>query len=295
VAAELPPPTNPRRPAIPVLRNPVLLLVVAALVAVPSARAQDGKDQDAGKTSVWRLEGLRNGFCVRFLLDPAKLRRQLPRDARLLRADAVPDLHPALRRVVATQPEFASWSPSALCLYYLRQVDAGSTRTDQRDPEKAPVVGIWTTAAGTTEGPRELVLAFLSTDGDLRHAGREANLDFERLQSRVGEVPREDGPPRPGETRYQIRLGKTVLTWDGRASDDTTRAPEPLSWVWESEGRRGGWVKGKLRFTPDASMPMIGSLRVQGKDPVALALQASPIRFVGPSYQGGSGELQISQ
>lgn len=259
-------------------------------------RAQAPEDSAAGKTEVWRLEGLRNGFCVRFLLDPAQLRRRLPRDARLLRADAVPDLHPALRQVVAHQPDFAAWSPSALCLYYLRRVDAGSVQSGDEDPEKAPVLGVWTaTAAGVRDGPRELALEFLSNDGDLRQAGREANLDFGRLRSTIGEVPREDGPPRPDQTRYEIRLGKTVLTWDGRTGDDTTRAPGTVSAVWGAEGRRGGWVNGTIRLTPEASMPMIGSLRVQGKDPIALALQASPIRFVGPLFQGGTGELRISR
>jgi hypothetical protein len=233
---------------------------------------------------------------VRFLLDPAGLGRLLPKDAELLRADAVPGLHPALRGVISNQPEFASWSPSALCVYYLRQVEAGSVRAEAEDPAKAPGVAVWTaTAAGTGGQPRELALAFLSTDGDLRDAGHEANVQVERLQSRVGPVPREDGPPRPGEVRYEIKLGRTLLTWDGRASEDTTHAVEPLSQSWEAPGRRSGWVRGALSLRPEVSMPMVGSLKVQGKDPVARALQASPIRFVGPCYQGGSGELRFER
>lgn len=276
----------------------VLVLVVAplALAAAAPLRAQNGKGAEQDKARVWRLQGLRNGFCVRFLLDPAKLDRRLPPETQLLRADAAADLHPALRGVIASQPEFASWTPSGLCVYYLRQVEAGSLRTEAEDSAKAPVVAVWTaTAAGAGGKPRELALAFLSTHGDLRNAGRDANVDFERLQSRVGQVPREDGPPRTGEVRYEIKLGKTVLTWDGRTSDDTTRTPEPMSLSWEAPGRRSGWVTGTLTLTPRVSRSMIGSLRVQGKDPLALALQASPIRFVGPSYQGGSGEFQIGE
>ena len=233
---------------------------------------------------------------MRFLLDPARLGRLLPNDAQLLRADAAPDLHPALRRVISSQPEFASWSPSALCVYYLRQVEAGSARIETDDPARAPGVAVWTaTAAGTGGQPRELAFAFLSTDGDLRDAGRDANVDVERLQSKVGQVPREDGPPDPGEVRYEIKLGRTLLTWDGRASDDTTRTVEPLYLTWEAPGRRSGWVRGTLSLRPEVSMPMVGSLKVEGKDPVARALQASPIRFVGPSYQGGNGELRLGK
>lgn len=266
------------------------------MAAAPPLRAQNGKDSDQDQGGAWRLQGLRSGFCIRFLLDPARLGRPLRKDASLLRADAAPDLHPALRGVISNQPEFASWNPSALCVYYMRQVEAGSVRTEAEDSAKAPVLGLWTvTAAGTGGQPRELVLAFVSTDGDLRDAGRKANLDFDRLQSRVGEVPREDGPPLPGEVRYEIKLGKTVLTWDGRASDDTTRTPEPLSLAWEAPGRKSGWVRGTLTVAPEASMPMVGSLRIQGKDPLARTLQASPIRFVGPCFQGGSGALEIGE
>jgi hypothetical protein len=281
---------------VPVLRDLVLTLAVASLAAAPPLRAQNGKDSDQDQGGAWRLQGLRSGFCVWFLLDPARLGRLLPKDAELLRADAVPDLHPALRGVISNQPEFASWTPSGLCVYYLRQVEAGSVRTEAEDSSKAPVLGLWTaTAVGTGGQPRELVLALVSTDGDLRDAGRKANLDFDRLQSRVGEVPREDGPPRPGEVRYELKIGKTVLTWDGRASDDTTRTPEPLSLAWEAPGRKSGWVRGTLTIAPEVSMPMVGSLRVQGKDPMARAFQASPIRFVGPCYEGGSGALVIGE
>jgi len=38
---------------------------------------------------------------------------------------------------------------------------------------------------------------------------------------------------------------------------------------------------------------MVGSLRIEGKDAMARALQASPIRYVGPSYEGGEGQLRL--
>jgi hypothetical protein len=197
--------------------------------------------------------------------------------------------------VVANQPEYRSWTPSALCFYRMGSVAAESeTIRGGADSSRAPVLGIWTVAAETgTSGPPNLALELRANDGDLREAGRDAGLEFDRLTVAVGPVPREDGPPRPDETRYQIRFGKTLLVWDGRPAEDTARVAAPVVWRWQAVRHRGGWLTGDLTLTPAASNMMIGSLRVEGKDPLARALQASPIRYVGPAYGGGEGQLRI--
>ena len=65
------------------------------------------------------------------------------RDASRRPADFAPmpvqDLSPALRNVIAHQPEFASWAPSRICMYYMQTVDVGSAqgeraRTRRRRP-----------------------------------------------------------------------------------------------------------------------------------------------------------------
>jgi hypothetical protein len=60
-------------------------------------------------------------------------------------------LSPVLRTLVANQPEYAGWTPSRICLYYMQTVDVGSLRVSERDPQKAPMLGVWTLSA--TEGP----------------------------------------------------------------------------------------------------------------------------------------------
>jgi hypothetical protein len=47
----------------------------------------------------------------------------------------------------------------------------------------------------------------------------------------------------------------------------------------------------RLTLTPEWTKAMVGSLRVEGKDDLAVAIKASPIRFVGPAVVGGGGEL----
>ena len=274
----------------------ILLAMVAGGVPWQSARAQSDSVEGEPAGARWRLSEVRRSFCVQWLLNPDSLRTDLPDGVRLLPADSRTDLHPALRRVVASQPEYRSWTPSALCFYRMGGVVAES-RTIQggADSAKAPVLGIWTVAAETgASGPRDLALELRANDGDLRDAGEDAGLDLERLNISVGPVPRDDGPPRPDETRYQIRFGKTVLVWDGRSAKDTMHTSAPVGWSWQAvRQKKGGWLIGALTLKPTESTMMIGSLRVEGKDPLARALQASPIRYVGPAYRGGEGELQV--
>jgi len=273
----------------------VLLALAAGSVPGRSAHAQRAADDGGDVRARWRLSEVRKTFCVQWLLNPDSLKRQLPRGVRLLPAANITDLHPALRGVVANQPEYRSWTPSALCFYRLGGLVADS-RTIQggADSTRLPVLGIWTVAAETgATGPRTLALELRANDGEVRDAGRHAGLELERLDVSVGPVLRDDGQPRPDQTRYQIRFGKTLLVWDGRMSDDTTRATEPVGWSWQAVREKGGWLTGALTLTPAASSMMVGSLRVEGKDPLARALQKSPIRYVGPAYQGGRGELTI--
>jgi hypothetical protein len=271
-----------------------ILGIIASAGTPVEARAQDGPGDPKAARADWQLPDTRKGFCIQLLLDPAKL-RELPDGVRLLPADTYKDLHPVLRRVVTEQPEYKSWSPSSLCFYYLtRVVGASKAIGGEKNPAKAPVLGIWTVAGHRDgSGPGDVVLDVRSNDGDLRDAADHAGLDLENLSSSIGPVPREDGPPRPEEHRYQIRFGKTMLVWDGRGGEDTTRTPPAVTWQWQASGSNRRWLTGELTLKPATSTPMLGSLRIEGNDAMARALQASPIRYVGPSYEGGEGELRL--
>ncbi len=238
---------------------------------------------------MWTLEGLRAGQCVRFLMDPRVAGKHLREGARLLRADQVETLHPALRSVIESQPEFASWIPSSLCLYYVDAVHLGRRRYSNKDPRKRPMIGSWTLASEQRSGARQdRLLELFGTSGDLARAAELARVKFRAAQSAVSEATGSD------TDLYDIRIGKTRLIWNGRAAGDSTRVDQPIEESWLAKGMSGGIWAVRATLAPTWSRPLVGSLRVEGKDDLAKALKGSPTRFVGPVFYGGGGTLRFS-
>jgi hypothetical protein len=260
-------------------------------LSVP-AHAQD-EDETAG--AEWRLQELDRGFCVQFLIDPARLTRELP-DGRAPGAAAeADDLHPALRSLVEGQAEYASWTPSRLCLYYFGEIDAAGRRIRERDRRKAPMIGFWTVAAPGSDPnrPRDYALEVFTTSGRVEDASKVARLEMRRVKSTVAPVPADADGVFSGEDRHRIRIGGTELVWDGRPGADSTRVGQERSRRWTAKGHRRKEVDGTMTLTPEWTRAMVGSLKIEGKDRLARLLRESPTRFVGPSFQGGSGTFRV--
>jgi hypothetical protein len=109
------------------------------------------------------------------------------------------------------------------------------------------------------------------------------------VQSSVSRVPGS------GNDLYQVKIGKTRLVWNGRPVGDSTRVEQPITESWLAKGTSGTLWKVSTTLRPEWSRPLVGLLSVEGKDDLAKALKASPIRFVGPLYQGGGAELRFSR
>jgi hypothetical protein len=272
----------------------VLTIAVATgAVPRPLGAQQDDDQKEQSRDHVWRIEGLETGFCVQLLLDPAKLQVKIPRDARPLRADAVEDLSPVLRNVISNQPESAGWTPSKICLYFMRTVDTGARRISERDLDDLPMVAVWSlTAADSAGAAREIVLRFFTNNGGLERAGRIDGLDLRRVRTEIRSIPNHYDPEAPPiGLQREVRLDKATLIWEGRHVDDSTRAERPVVFEWRGNSERRGPVTARLVLTPEWTRGMAGSLRVLGDEEFAEAVKASPIRFVGPALLGGSGEL----
>jgi hypothetical protein len=266
---------------------------VAFVLAASRLAAQQSGPEDRG---TYRLEGLRTGFCVQLLLDAATVRKALPEGFRALTAAQAGELHPVVSSVVKGQPEFASWTPSRLCLFAIDTLEAKDFTYANRKGTKPLFFGVWTALAeeATGGGRREVALLVLSNNGRLIHSAKAAGAEVHQAKLLVGKVApsEEDTIPSPAADRFQVSLGKTIVTWDGRAASDSTTEGQ-VEFAWTAVPDRRGPTASRLVLRPQWSRGMVGSLRVIGKDDFATALKASPVRFAGPQYERGGGTMQL--
>lgn len=271
--------------------RPPLTLGLAALALLAPVASIVGQEPDAA----WYLEGLRTGFCIQLLLDPAsEAIRGLPSGFRAIPASEIKDLHPSLRDVVTSQPEFAAWSPSRLCFHALDTI-RGPDFTLKGKPDRPYLFATWTVKAATPSGEvQEAVLSLITSSGRLAKAADQMGQEMHGGRLRVGKVPvvDEDGIP-SSDDRFEVKIGKTLITWDGRLARDTIRVAQPVSMEWSNPAAKGGAAVGEMILRPLYARAMVGALKVDGKDAFAQALRGSPTRFAGPAYEGGEGVVRL--
>lgn len=275
------------------MRSTVILSLAAALAAAPLQAQDSGSD-----ATTWELGGLRSAFCLQLLLDPAsELLHDLPTGWHAVPASAAAGLHVSLRSVVEDQTEFAAWSPSRLCFATVDTIRTKDFSLADRSGRHPQLFGFWTVlAAGPSGTPQDVALDLFANSDRLIRSARLAGQELHEARLTVGKVPAEDENGVPSsDDRFQVKLGGTVLTWDGRLVGDSAAGTEPVDNTWAVTGMRGGVVTGSLTLSPRRAQPMAGSLKVDGKNELAKALRASPTRFAGPAYRGGAGKVSFAR
>ena len=260
---------------------------MATWCGVGASSAQSSKE--AKGSQLWTLDGLRAGYCVRFLVEPKQARRLLDEGFDLVTASQDSTLHSALQQIVRGQPEFRSWTPSRLCFYFADAFRVGSRRIAEKDPQKYQMLGVWSLATREKLGTRQtdLALDLFASRNSLRRAAENNGVPLNDAHSVVADQADTTSDI------YSVKLERTRLIWQGRPAGDSVRLSSPIREAWRVPRRRGGLWAGQFAMKPAWSRALVGSLTVEGKGDLAKALKASPIRFVGPLYWGGAGELVL--
>jgi len=267
----------------------VTLGLAVAAFAAPSLQGQGPSEPRGGPS--WALRGLRSGQCVRFLIAPGAAAQQVRGGFRPIRADQAQTLHPAIRSVIEGQPEFGSWTPSSLCFFYLDSVSLGGRTIVAKKGARPQMIGVWTLAASEqgNGSQRYLVLDLTAGSAQVVRAAEAGKLRVREAASRTSLMP--DG----SQEVHEVSVGKTRLVWTGRAVGDSTRVEQPIEESWLVKGASGTSWNVRFKLAPNWTRPLVGVLSVEGKDDLAKNLKASPIRFVGPRYLGGSADLIFSR
>lgn len=272
--------------------RPTVILGLAALLATAAVPLEAQGAQSEAIT--WELGGLRSSFCVQLLLDPtSELLRDLPSGYHAVPASAAPNLHVSLRSVIEGQSEFAAWSPSRLCFTTVDAVRTKDFSLTDRSGRRPQMFALWTVlAVGPSGTSQDVAIELFANSDRLIRSARQAGQEMREARLTIGKVPTEDENGVPSnEDRFQVKLGGTVVTWDGHLAGDSAAVAEPVQQTWVTVGARSSVATGSLALTPGRSQPMAGSLKVDGKNEFAKALRASPTRFAGPAYRGGDGKV----
>jgi hypothetical protein len=277
------------------MRASIALGMAAAAVLAAAPLAAQRADPEAG---LWNISGLRKAFCVQLLIDPASPSlRGLPDSYHPVPAAEVHDLHRSLRDVIQGQPEFARWSPSRVCVLAADTVSTKDYTFGDSKGKHPQLFGLWTvTAAGPSGMPGEVALSLFSNSGHIVRSAHIAGVAVDDARLTMGKVPAVDHEGVPSQDdRFQVKIGKTTLTWDGSPARDSVAVTQAVQSAWAA-GEGGGRIKtGSIVLAPPYSRPMVGSLKVDGKGDLAKALRASPTRFAGPVYIGGMGKVSFQQ
>ncbi len=243
------------------------------------------------ESQLWNFQGLRAGYCVRFLMEPKDAAGKLKGGFRPIRADRDSALHPALKHVIQSQPELAAWTASRVCFYFADTVQVGGRRVAEKDPRKYQMLSVWSVPAepARTTARREVALDLYASRSSLIRAAEAGGIRLRDAHSVVAD--RADTT----SDIYSVKLERTLLVWHGRPTGDSTRVADPIREFWHVAGLRGGVWTGRLVLRPAWTRLMVGSLTIEGKGDLAKSLKASPIRFVGPLFYGGGGELGFSR
>jgi hypothetical protein len=259
------------------------LVAAVALMAMPGPLAAQG----AGEGTPWQFSNLQQGYCITFLVNPEDARRLLPEDAQPVRLNAMTDAHPVLARVMADQPEYGSWMPAAVCIYRFARADLAG-RQLIAPAGGSEMVGVIAYAARVTisQPANGLSVSVLfSNDRTVVKATDSTAVTIRLIKASFGKAAHSD------DEHHVIELGNTKLVWDGHAANDSVPVSEPLEQVWVVKGPRGKPLLLRWKLTARSSRSMVGALVIQGKDKLAKVMRQSPIRYLGPIYQGGIGEL----
>jgi len=256
-----------------------LVFALVTLAGASSAAAQG--------TQPWRFNGLRDGYCVEFLVDSAKIRDFLPDGAVPMHADRMQGLHPAITRTVKAQPEYGSWTPASVCFYLFDEVVVAG-RPMPATKSAGELIGFVSYSARLLDDRGkggDVLDALVASNWKGMRSADEQGLQLDRSPVTLEAIPNSVN------RRITIKVGSTTLRWEGHDASDSAAASTPLERRWMVRGADRRYRLVTMRVTPKSSRSMIGSLIVQGNDDLAKALRTSPIRFVGPNYRGGSGEL----
>ncbi|HEY4099801.1 MAG TPA: hypothetical protein VGM20_02870 [Gemmatimonadales bacterium] len=260
------------------MRSRSLAAVWVAIATVRAAGAQAPRDAH------WSFEGNHGRYCISYLVDPALVAKLLPSDAKPAPAGTGAGLHPFLTRTVQDEPRFAQWIPAAICVARYDRVTADGKVLAQGKKDHPLII---VTNAVAVQSPRgipeatDLLLDVMSDQRSLQRAGDDVGLEMGGITvtSRI----RIEGD----DPDVAMEVDGAIVHWSGHATGEpSVGTTHSMSFGYAA--RRSASLMIREEWTPETSRLMVGALQISGRNTLAKALGASPVRAVGPEEVGGT-------
>jgi hypothetical protein len=231
---------------------------------------------------LWRWVDAQDGFCVWYLADPALAPGLVPAGTPLRPASATAALPDVLLRIVQDEPRFTEWIPAFLCVGRFAAVAADGTPAGTMGDEQPLLLTLSGLAAASPYGQ--------DAGWQLATIGLRAG-SLDRVADRAWIANREPSMRvRNGlqgeDDEWELSLDGTKLIWSGH-STGPVRVGTTRSMSFGYAGNRNTTWLVALRMAPAEEQSQVGALRIEGKNPLAQALKASPIRAVSGLSRGG--------
>lgn len=258
------------------------------LLAAPLSAQRPGQPIPAALE--WTLRGVEFAACVDFLMAPEAAEKQLDEGYRAVPAASATSLHPALQREVASNATYAQWVPSRVCTIESKFMAVGERLAEPDEKQQREVVGYWGIAATRTDSAphydRWFAVHLWANDWHVERYTESSYIPVDLFKRALDSVPETT------RHHYEVRIGKTILSWDGQlVGRDSTALQTPAPTTLIFDGQRGTRWIAEVTTQLQWQRLLPGVFRVQGKDDLAEALQASPIRMFGPMAWGGDARV----
>jgi len=262
------------------------LLGLLAFVAAPaSAQAP------SAPVFSWAVKDVTLAACVDFLMAPTVAAGMLPEGYRVIPASHFSRLSPYLNRVIGSDSAQRAMIPANYCVIEGASVTAGDQFITDGGADNPVMLAYWGIAAARNDGDNHFdelfAVQFWTSDWHVQKPTQSNFIQISTLKRSLARLPESEND------RYEVKMGKTVLTWDGQLKRDSTAATEPLDASLLYTGQRSIRFTAAVSGQPAWTRNPAGIFRVSGKDDLAQALQASPIRQFGPIYWGGDARVDF--
>lgn len=275
-------------------RSSVITCVLILVFCAWSSPARV-EGQSAGEpVAQWNLLGLGTGFCIDFLMDSTAATKQVRKVDKgyvVVPANQYTRINPALEGLVGRRAEFAEWIPASVCVIRADTVTVAGRKLTGEGSREHQMVGFWAIAGRPVDemlADTVMVVRVMFSN----HKQIDKTTTLEGLKIKRVDEERGDEPDAPGDRFYHVRVEKADIHWVGHMAG-TPVAAEPRRWTLVLKGKGDSPWLADLRLEPGEQQFVVGSLRIQGKDDLAQALKASPIRMQGPAFWGGSGRFEF--